>query len=196
MKSVGRRIVRETRETRETRVEVGLSLRGGPVAVETGVGFLDHMLETLAHHGGLGLSLRVRGDLHVDAHHSVEDASIALGRVLDEALCERQGLARFGWAYAPLDEALARAVVDLARRSHCTFTCPSLPERIGEFPSEMTGHFFRTLASEGRFTLHLDVLRADNGHHALESAFKALALALRQALVPVAQRVRSTKGTL
>ncbi len=193
MKSPGRRFVRQTRETR---VEIGLGLRGGPVAVETGVGFLDHMLETLALHGGLGLSLQARGDLHVDAHHSVEDVSIALGRAMDEALGERHGLARFGWAYAPLDEALARAVVDLARRPYCTFVCPPLPERIGDFPGDMAAHFFRSFSCEGRFTLHLDVLRADNGHHALESAFKALALALRQALAPVTQRVRSTKGTL
>ncbi|MEW5763829.1 MAG: imidazoleglycerol-phosphate dehydratase [Acidobacteriota bacterium] len=184
------------RETRETRLEVGLSLRGGPVAVETGVGFLDHMLETLAVHGDFGLSLRARGDLHVDAHHCVEDVSISLGRALDEALGRREGLARFGWAYAPLDEALARAVVDLARRPGCTFTSPPLPERIGDFPGDMAAHFFRSLSSEGRFTLHLDVLRAENGHHALESAFKALAMALRQACSPVPQKVRSTKGVL
>lgn len=193
MKNAGRRFVRETRETR---VEVGLSLGGGSVAVETGVGFLDHMLETLACHGGLGLSLQARGDLHVDAHHCVEDVSIALGRALDEVLGPRQGLARFGWAYAPLDEALARAVVDLARRPFCAFTSPPLPEMIGGFPGDMAAHFFRSFSLEGRFTLHLDVLRAENGHHAIESAFKALAMALRQALSPVSQKVRTTKGVL
>jgi imidazoleglycerol phosphate dehydratase HisB len=193
MKKADRTIVRETRETR---VEVGLSLAGGTVAVETGLGFLDHMLESLAVHAGLGLTLRARGDLHVDAHHTVEDAAIALGAALDGALGERKGRARFGWAYAPLDEALARAVVDLARRPHCTFTCPPLPQRIGDFPGDMAAHFFRTLAMEGRFTLHLDILRAENGHHALESAFKALALALGRALSPAIRGVRSTKGVL
>ncbi len=187
---------RVVRRTAETRVEVLWAPVPGPVEVSTGIGFLDHMLATWALHGGFGLSLLVQGDLQVDAHHTVEDAALALGEAMDRALGSREGLRRFGWAYAPLDEALSRAVVDLCRRPYCVFACPPLPERMGDFPGEMASHFFRSLAFAGRFTLHLEVLRAENGHHALESAFKACALALRQALERFPGGARSTKGVL
>ena len=185
------------RRTGETLVEVEWRVRGkGPARVETGIGFLDHMLESWAFHGGFDLRLKADGDLRVDAHHTVEDVALALGEAMDEALGDRAGLARFGWAYAPLDEALARAVVDLVRRPYCEVTLPPLPPMIGQLPSEMVPHLFRSLATAGRFTLHLDVLRAENGHHAVEAAFKALALAMGQALAVKGRSARSTKGAL
>lgn len=187
---------RWVRQTAETKVEVLWTPSAGPVEVATGIGFLDHVLASWAWHGGFGLHLRVQGDLHVDAHHTVEDAALALGEVMDRALGSREGIRRFGWAYVPLDEALSRAVVDLCRRPFCVFAAPPLPERIGGFPGEMASHFFRSLAFTGRFTLHLHVLQAENGHHAIESAFKAWALALRQAVEPYPGGARSTKGVL
>ena len=184
------------RETRETRVEVRWSPSRGPVRVSTGVGFLDHLLTLWAFHGGFGLTLAARGDLHVDPHHTVEDTALALGEAMDVALGERSGIARFGWAYVPLDDALSRAVVDLCRRPYAFYASPPLPERIGDFPAEMAPHFFRSLALSGRLTAHVEVLRAENGHHALESAFKALALAMAQALLKTRGGPRSTKGVL
>jgi imidazoleglycerol-phosphate dehydratase len=184
------------RTTKETRVEVRFDPAGGPVRVSTGLGFLDHMLSAWAFHGGFGLDLTARGDLAVDAHHTVEDTALALGEAVDLALGSREGIARFGWALVPLDEALSRAAVDLCRRPYAVFSAPVLPERIGDFPSEMAPHLFRSLASAGRFTLHVEVLRAENGHHALESAFKAVALAMAQAIRPAQRGPRSTKGVL
>lgn len=184
------------RTTGETRVEVRFALSGGAVRVSTGVGFLDHLLSTWAFHGGFGLALTARGDLAVDAHHTVEDTALALGEALDLALGSREGIARFGWALVPLDEALSRVALDLCRRPYAAFSAPPLPERIGDFPSEMAPHFFRSLATAGRFTLHVEVLKAENGHHALESAFKALALAMAQALELAPRGPRSTKGVL
>jgi len=186
-----------TRETRETRCEVTLNLDGGGTAdVATGIGFLDHMLATLACHSGIDLALRVRGDLHVDDHHTAEDAAIALGQALDAALGERTGLARFGEAHAPLDESLARVVIDLARRPCAVVSLALTREAIGGLACENIAHFFRTLAMEGRFTIHADVLRGENDHHKAEAAFKALALALRRAVARVGGGVPSTKGVL
>lgn len=185
------------RETRETRVEVDWKPCGtGAIDVRTGIGFLDHLFEQWAFHGGFSLSLRAEGDLHVDEHHTAEDSALALGEAIDAALGGRLGIARFGWAYAPLDEALSRAVVDLVRRPFCFFRCPALPERLGRLPCEMVPHALRSLAFAGRFTLHLEVLSADNAHHALESAFKAFGLAMAAALRPSLREVSSTKGAL
>lgn len=185
------------RRTRETAVDVEWAARSASRSqVDTGIGFLDHMLESWALHGGFGLRLKADGDLHVDAHHTIEDVALALGGAMDEALGDRAGLARFGWAYAPLDETLARAVVDLARRPSCTVVLPALPAMMGQFPSEMVPHFFRSLSAAGRFTLHLDVLRTENGHHAVEAAFKALALAMAQAVENKGEAPLSTKGVL
>lgn len=185
------------RETKEVRVEVTWIPAGtGRIEVATGIGFLDHMLEQWAFHGGFDLSLRAEGDLRVDAHHTVEDVAIALGECVAEALGDRAGLTRFGWAYAPLDEALSRAVVDLVRRPHCSFRAAPLPERIGEMSGEMVPHFFRSFAEAGRFTLHVDLLQGENAHHRVESAFKALALAFAQALQRRGDGAPSTKGTM
>lgn len=185
------------RETKETRVEVDWNPRGtGRIAVSTGIGFLDHSIGQWAFHGGFDLDLKVDGDLNVDAHHTAEDAAIALGMALDEALGDRTGLARFGWAYAPLDEALSRAVVDLVRRPFCAYEAEALPEMLGQLPGEMVPHFFRSFALEGRFTLHVDLLRGENSHHRVESAFKAMGLAFAQAVSRVDGATASTKGTL
>lgn len=187
------------RVTRETAVRVELALVPGQSSIATGVGFFDHMLATLARHAGWRLGIEAEGDLQVDAHHTVEDVGLALGTCLDRALGEREGLARFGCAYAPLDEALARAVVDLSGRPFCRVGLP--PELAyafvtPAFPVTLAGEFWRALATRGRLTLHLDVERAVDPHHAVEAAFKAAALALRQAVARVGEGVPSTKGTL
>jgi len=185
------------RETKEVRVEVEWNPRGtGRIAVSTGIGFLDHMLEQWAFHGGFDLTLKAEGDLQVDAHHTVEDSALALGAAISEAMGDRQGLARFGSAYAPLDDALSRAVVDLVKRPHASFRSAPLPERLGELPGEMVPHFFRSLADAGQFTLHLDLLHGENSHHRLESAFKAFGLAFAEALRPAGEGAPSTKGTM
>ena len=186
----------ETRRTGETTVSCDLSLDGGGVSVRTGLGFLDHMLDALARHGGLGLTLSCEGDLGVDDHHSVEDCAIVLGRTLDVALGERSGIARFGWAYAPLDEALARAVVDLSGRGHASVALGLRREKLGEVATENLGHFLVTLAHNARCAVHVDVLKGENDHHRAEAAFKALALALRQAVAVTGGGVPSTKGVL
>ncbi|RMH20870.1 MAG: imidazoleglycerol-phosphate dehydratase HisB [Acidobacteria bacterium] len=195
-----RRTATRLRKTRETRVDLTLDLDGGAVEVEVPDGFFAHMLEALATHGGLGLTLQASGDTHVDLHHTVEDVGIVLGEALGEALGERRGVVRFAHAYAPLDEALARAVIDLSGRG---FLVHRLPDHLAgswikpAFPLDLIVDFFHAFADRGRFTLHLEVLRARNPHHAAEAAFKAVALALRQAvrLRPGAE-VPSTKGTL
>lgn len=200
------RTARIARETRETRVSLELALDGGPSRIDVPDGFLGHMLEALATHGGFGLALEAEGDVHVDLHHTVEDVGLALGEALREALGERTGIVRFATAHAPLDEALARAVVDLSGRGFLVFQQPEALEGrwvTGSFPLTLLVDFFQACADRGRFTLHLDLLRGRNPHHAAEAAFKAVALALRQAVarrLPPggggAGEVPSTKGTL
>lgn len=182
------------RTTRETSIEASIDLDGGPVDVATGIGFLDHLLSTLARHAGLGLVLAAKGDLHVDDHHTAEDCAIVLGTLLDRALGDRAGIARFGSAYAPLDEALARAVVDLVARPSAVVELGLVRERIGALACENIGHILASFAMSARCTIHVDVLRGLNDHHRAEAAFKALALALGAALAP--GRSVSTKGTL
>jgi imidazoleglycerol phosphate dehydratase HisB len=186
------------RDTLETKITLELVLDGqGQADVETGLGFLDHMLVSLARHARLDLILRCDGDLEVDDHHTAEDCALALGRALDEALGERRGIARFASAYAPLDEALARAVVDLSGRPCAVVACGFAREMIGEIATENLTHFFQSLATAGRMALHVDVLRGENDHHRAEAAFKALALALRQAIATDGStEVPSTKGVL
>lgn len=186
------------RVTNETAVEVTWRPRPGRVAVQTGLGFLDHMVEQFAFHSGTALSLKAKGDLGVDAHHTVEDVALALGEEVSRSLGERVGLARFGWAYAPLDEALARVVVDLVRRPYAAVALGTLPPMLGAVPGEMVPHFFRSFATAAQITLHVEVLAGENGHHRAEAAFKALGLAFAQALAPAGggARARSTKGRL
>ncbi|GBD44199.1 Histidine biosynthesis bifunctional protein HisB [bacterium HR40] len=185
------------RETGETRVLVCLVLDGsGKSQVATGLGFFDHMLAQLAKHGRFDLELRCEGDLEVDDHHTIEDCALALGRAFDEALGDRRGIRRFGAAYAPLDEALARVVVDLSGRPFAHVDLGLARERLGEVASENLDHFFRSLAATGRMALHVDLLRGSNDHHRAEAAFKALALALREAVRIEHDEVPSTKGML
>jgi imidazoleglycerol-phosphate dehydratase len=186
------------RETLETRVAVELALDGsGQSEVKSGIGFLDHMLSALARHARFDLRLTCAGDLEVDDHHTVEDCALALGQALDQALGARRGIARFGSAFAPLDEALARAVVDLSGRPCAVVDLGLARATLGQLSCENVPHFFASLAATGRMALHLDVLRGSNDHHRAEAAFKAAALALRQAVrVDGPDQVPSTKGVL
>jgi imidazoleglycerol-phosphate dehydratase len=187
-----------TRTTRETSIRVALDLDGaGKTDVKTGIGFLDHLLAALGRHARFDLALTCEGDLQVDDHHTAEDCALAIGEALDRALGERRGVNRFGWALAPLDEALARAVVDLSGRPFSDVALDLRREVIGELSCENIPHVLRSLATAGRMTLHVDVLKGANDHHRAEAAFKATALALRQAVAPSGfDDVPSTKGTL
>ncbi len=186
------------RKTGETDVRLTLDLDGsGRTDVETGIGFLDHLLITLGRHARFDLRLRCRGDLRVDDHHTAEDCALVLGSALDGALDERRGIARFGWAMAPLDDALARAAVDLSGRPSAVVELGLRRERLGELSCEMVGHVVQSLATTARATVHLDVLRGGNDHHRAEAAFKALALALRMAVAREGNdQIPSTKGVL
>ncbi len=193
------RRARLERKTRETDIVLALNLDGeGRARVRTGVGFLDHMLVALATHARFDLDLGCRGDLHVDAHHSVEDVAIVLGQALRLALGDKKGLVRFGYAYCPLDEALSRAVVDLSGRPWLHFGVQFRAQRIGDMPTELFEDFFHALTGHARIALHLDVLRGRNSHHIAETLFKATARALAMAAArdPRTLGVPSTKGSL
>lgn len=169
------------------------------ISVSTGIGFLDHMLHALAKHAGWSLRLHTIGDLHIDDHHTAEDTCIALGQAFKSALHTTTGLARFGSAYAPLDEALSRAVVDLSNRPYAVIELGTTREKLGDLSCEMLPHCLESFALHAGITMHVDCLRGRNDHHRAESAFKALAVALRFATTPVAGRegeVPSTKGVL
>lgn len=186
------------RETKETRVRVALDLDGtGRASVRSGIGFLDHLLTALALHAGWDLELECTGDLEVDDHHTAEDCALCLGQALSGALGSRSGLQRFGWALVPMDEALARAAVDLSGRPWPAVDLGLARERIGALASENVDHVIRSLAVAMGAAVHVDVLRGANDHHRAEAAFKALALAVGQASSPSGlQRVASTKGVL
>ena len=186
------------RVTNETDVTVTLNLDGeGAALVETGIGFLDHLLDGLARHARLDLEIRCVGDLEVDDHHTAEDCALALGEALDQALGERRGIARFGTAYAPLDEALCRAVVDLSGRPYAAVDLELQREAIGGLSCENIPHLLRSLAMASRSCLHVTTLAGENDHHKAEAAFKALALGLRQAVaLEGGDAVPSTKGVL
>ncbi|HFD40170.1 MAG TPA: imidazoleglycerol-phosphate dehydratase HisB [Anaerolineae bacterium] len=187
------------RRTRETDVAVALVLDGtGRYECDTGLGFLDHMLAQLAAHGLFDLTVRARGDLEVDEHHTVEDVAIALGQALDRALGDRRGLVRMGSAYAPLDEALARVVVDLSGRPYAVIEAEFAAPRIGAVGSDLIVHFLETLAVHARLSLHARVLYGRNDHHKAEALFKALGRALDAATRRDPRRagVPSTKGVL
>ena len=188
-----------TRETGETRVELSLGLDGsGDGARETGVGFLDHMLDLLARHGRLDLDVAARGDLETGAHHTVEDVGIVLGQALDQALGDRVGITRYGHAVVPMDEARASCTLDISGRPYCRFEAPLPPGVTGGFEHELTEEFFRAVAAGSRLTLHVTVETGTNAHHMIEAAFKAFARALRGAVAidPTETGVPSTKGTL
>ncbi|MGI8511775.1 MAG: imidazoleglycerol-phosphate dehydratase HisB [Solirubrobacteraceae bacterium] len=187
------------RKTKETNVELTLALDGtGEGERETGVGFLDHMLDLTARHGRLDLAVKVQGDLETGSHHTVEDTGICFGQALDRALGERAGIARYGAAAVPMDEALATAALDISGRPYCAFSADLPPGAIAGFDHEETEEFFRAVASAARLTLHLRVEAGTNAHHMIEAAFKAFARALRAAVAidPTEPGVPSTKGTL
>ncbi|HEY3062775.1 MAG TPA: imidazoleglycerol-phosphate dehydratase HisB [Chloroflexota bacterium] len=188
------------RETRESRVEVALNLDGsGRGDIATGIGFLDHMLDSLARHARFDLTVRAEGDLHIDQHHTAEDVGITLGQALDKALGERRAIRRFGDAVVPLDEALAQVAVDLGGRGWASLDLPFHGTQIGGLSSEMIPHFLRSFATEGRFSLHVRLLAGENDHHRAEATFKALARALDDATRPdprLAGEVPSTKGVI
>jgi imidazoleglycerol phosphate dehydratase HisB len=187
-----------SRKTSEVDISGSLDLDGSGVSnVDSGVGFLDHMLTALSKHSGIDLEISARGDIEVDDHHTVEDCAIAIAEGLDRALGDRAGIARFGTAYAPLDESLARSVVDLSGRGWPEVRLDLVRDQIGEVATENITHFFRSLAISGRMALHVDVIRGDNDHHKVEAAFKATALALRSAISRTgSDGVPSTKGVL
>jgi imidazoleglycerol-phosphate dehydratase len=186
-----------TRESKETRLRAKVDLDGfGRVRVATGLDFLDHMVEQVARYAGFDITFRGSGDLKVDTHHLVEDAGIVLGQALSQALGDRAGIARFASAYAPLDESLARVVVDLGKRPYLSYNVP-LRGRIGTMESEVLEEFWRALSIHLGATIHVDVIRGRNRHHVAEATFKALGLALRQAMAPGGgPGVPSSKGLL
>jgi imidazoleglycerol phosphate dehydratase HisB len=192
------RAIELQRQTAETNIELSLVLDGsGTSAINTGIGIFDHLLTSLAKHARWDLRLSCAGDLEVDDHHSVEDCGLALGMALDRILGERRGIARFAHAYAPLDEALVRSVIDLSGRGGAWVELPIQRESIGTLSSENVPHFFRSLASTARLTLHLDLIRGENAHHIAEAAFKSFALAIRGATaLDATAGMPSTKGTL
>jgi imidazoleglycerol-phosphate dehydratase len=192
------RVASVQRKTRETDITLDLTLDGsGQASIATGIGLFDHMLTAFALHSRMDLSLTCRGDLAVDDHHTIEDCAIAIGTALDRALGDRAGIARFGYAYAPLDEALARAVVDCSGRPFARVELGLRRERLGELSCENVPHALASLATAARITLHVDLLTGENDHHRAEAAFKAVALALRAAVARGAgTEVPSTKGVL
>jgi imidazoleglycerol-phosphate dehydratase len=188
------------RNTSETRIDVSVDLDGtGVYEVATGIGFLDHMLEQLSRHSLIDLRLKVDGDLHIDQHHTTEDSALALGEAVSRALADRRGIVRYGTAYAPMDEALTRCAIDISGRPFLVWKLAFTQEKLGEWDTELVEHWFQSFAQAAGLTLHLENLYGRNNHHLVESAFKALARALRQAVEidpRKADAVPSTKGTL
>ena len=184
------------RATRETDILVRLDLDGGERNIATGVGFFDHMLTALAVHGGLGLAVQAKGDLEVDCHHTVEDVGMVLGQALAKALGDKAGLARYGHAFIPMDEALGFCGVDLSGRPFLVFQACFPEERVGAFDTCMTEEFFRALAMHSGITLHLECRYGKNSHHIIEALFKAFAHALKDAAKPEGKSVLSSKGML
>ena len=192
------RTASKQRSTAETQIELSLDLDGGESSAETGVGFLDHMLDLLSRHGKLGLGVKASGDLETGAHHTVEDVGIVLGQALDEALGDRTGIRRYGSALVPMDEALAECAIDISGRPLCVFDAELPATSIAGFDTELTEEFFRAVANSAKLTLHVSVHYGANAHHMIEACFKAFARALRVAVSidPEESGVPSTKGTL
>jgi imidazoleglycerol-phosphate dehydratase len=186
------------RRTGETDVKLSLDLDGGEISVASGVGFLDHMLELLARHGRLGLTVEAKGDLATGAHHTTEDVGIALGQAIDRALGDRAGIRRYGYTAVPMDEALGMCAIDISGRPLCLFEAELPPVSIAGFDTELTEEFFRAVATNAKLTLHLGTRYGSNAHHMIEACFKAFARALREAVEidPGESGVPSTNGTL
>jgi imidazoleglycerol-phosphate dehydratase len=193
------RTARVERSTKESSVLVEVDLDGtGSSTIETGVPFFDHMLAQLAKHGGLDLVVRTSGDLHVDAHHTVEDTTLALGQAINDALGDRAGLRRYGDALVPLDEALVQSAVDLSGRPYLVHEEPEIIELIGTYDTSLTRHIWESLVATAQITLHVRVISGRNAHHIVEAQFKSVARSLRDAVAldPRVVGVPSTKGTL
>lgn len=193
------RFAKVARKTKETDIVVELALDGtGQATIDTGIAFLDHMLDALARHGFLNLNVKARGDLEVDQHHTVEDVGLALGQALREALGDKKGIRRFGSAQCPLDEALINAVVDISGRPFLAYNLDIKRARVGTFDTELVHDFMLALSNEAKMTIHLHQVQGRNAHHIIEAAFKSLARALDEAkqLDPRVVGVPSTKGAL
>jgi imidazoleglycerol-phosphate dehydratase len=188
------------RDTNETRIGVDLNLDGtGVYDVATGIGFLDHMLEQLSRHSLIDLKLKADGDLHIDQHHTTEDSGIAIGEAVARALGDRRGITRYGHAYAPMDETLTRVAIDISGRPYLVWKVEFSQAKLGDFDTELFREWFHAFAGSAGITLHVETLYGRNNHHMIESAFKALARALRMAVTidpRKADSVPSTKGTL
>jgi len=194
------RAAKADRKTAETQIALSVNVDGsGKSVLATGIPFLDHMLDQVARHGLLDLDIQARGDLHVDAHHTVEDIGITLGQAVARAVGDKKGIRRYGHAYVPLDEALSRVVIDFSGRPGLEYHVQFKRALIGEFDVDLVHEFFQGFANHAQVTLHIDNLRGDNAHHQCETMFKAFARALRMALEPdprAADTIPSTKGTL
>ena len=184
------------RKTKETQISVYLCLEGGPVEIHTGIGFFDHMLTAFAFYGGLGLELAVKGDLEVDGHHTVEDTGIVLGQAMSRALGDRKGIRRFASAYIPMDEALCFAALDFSNRPFLVFDADMPQPMIGSYDACLTEEFMRAFAVNSGLTLHMKCLYGKNAHHITEALFKALGVAVREAVQVTGAGVTSTKGVL
>jgi len=189
-----------TRKTAETQISVEVNLDGtGAYDTQTGVGFFDHMLDQLARHSLIDMTIRCDGDTHIDDHHSVEDVGIALGQALTQALGDKRGIRRYGACLLPMDDALVRAALDLSGRPYLVWNADMPTQKIGSFDTELVREFFQALSTHGGITLHVDALHGINSHHIAEAAFKAVARALREALETdprTADAIPSTKGRL
>lgn len=194
------RIAKIERNTKETGIKVELNLDGtGQFNINTGIGFLDHMIEQLSHHSLIDITLEVKGDLHVDFHHTTEDAAIAIGDAFKKALGDKKGITRFGHSYVPMDETLTRTVVDLSGRAYPIFNCEFTRDKIGDMDTELFREWFFAFAQAAGANLHIENLYGVNNHHIVESCFKSLARALREAITIDERKkdaVNSTKGVL
>lgn len=184
------------RKTKETDISLSLCLDGGEVDINTGIGFFDHMLTAFAMHGGFGLKIDAKGDLQVDAHHTVEDVGIVLGTAFSKALGDKSGIARYGNMLIPMDESLGSVIVDISGRPFSVFSASFEQEKVGDFDSCLCEEFFRAFAFNAGITLHSGALYGNNAHHQIEALFKALAHALKAAVKQIDVKVLSTKGSL
>ncbi len=200
MTPINQRTAHVVRNTSETQIEITLNLDGTGVAqLDSGVPFLDHMLDQIARHGLMDLTVKASGDTHIDDHHTVEDVGIALGQAFAKAVGDKKGMVRYGHSYVPLDEALSRVVIDFSGRPGLELHVPYTRARVGNFDVDLTGEFFNGFVNHAQVTLHIDNLRGVNAHHQIETVFKAFGRALRMAVAidaRAADQVASTKGTL
>lgn len=190
------RIAQITRETKETKIELTINMDGGPIQIDTGIGFFDHMLTAMAFYANIGLSVVARGDLHVDAHHTVEDVGIVLGQAIRQALGDKLGIRRFASAFIPMDEALCHTALDFSNRAYLHFDAMMPQERIGEYDTCLTEEFMRAVAFNCAATIHMRALYGKNAHHITEALFKSFGVCISEAADISGNEVTSTKGVL